>query len=55
MEGTTGAQIALGFVLNNPMVSSAVFGTTTMSHLEENVRAVCVETPQEVLEKIRTI
>ena len=55
VEGTTGAQIALGFVLNNPMVSSAVFGTTTMSHLEENVRAVCVETPQEVLEKIRTI
>ncbi len=55
VNGVTGSQIALGFVLDNPMVSSAVFGTTTMSHLEENARAVWVDMPQEVLARVRSI
>ena len=55
VDGVSGSQIALGFVLDNPLISSAVFGTTTMRHLEENAGAVGVEMPAGVLERIRSI
>lgn len=35
----TGAQAALAYVLADPNVSSAVFGSTRTGHLEENLRA----------------
>ena len=54
-EGMTGSQIALKYVLDNPFVSSAVFGTTTMNHLEENVQAVDIEIPPEILRRIRSV
>ena len=53
LNGMTGSQVALKYVLNNPMISAAVFGTTTMSHLEENVGAVGIEIPEDVLCKIK--
>lgn len=55
VDGVSGSQIALGFVLDNPLISSAVFGTTTMRHLEENAGAVGVEMPAGVLERIRSV
>lgn len=55
VEGVTGSQIALGFVLDNPMITSAVFGTTTMSHLEENAKVTGMDMPQGVLEKVRSV
>jgi len=37
--GITGPQAALAYVLAHPGVASAVFGTTRMAHLEENLAA----------------
>ncbi len=53
VEGMTGSQIALKYVLDNPHVSSAVFGTTTMSHLEDNAGARDVQIPEDILERIK--
>ena len=55
VEGMTGAQIALRYVLDNPYVSSALFGTTTMSHLEDNVLALEKEIPQNVFARIQQV
>ena len=38
-QGWTGGEIAIAWVLRNPHVSCAVFGTTRMQHLLENLRA----------------
>lgn len=38
-EGWSGGEIAIAWVLRNPHVSCAVFGTTRMAHLVENLRA----------------
>lgn len=37
IEGMSGAQVALAWVLKNPHISSAVLGTTQMPHLLENI------------------
>lgn len=49
----TGAQAALGFVLENPHVSAAVFGATRVEHLRENLRASGLAYPPAVMAKIR--
>ena len=49
----TGSQIALRYVMDNPYVSSAVFGTTNLQHLVENVQATNMILPADILEKIR--
>ena len=46
----SGTQAAL---LDNKCITSAVFGTTTLSHLEENVGALDKSIPQDVLQKIK--
>ncbi len=51
----TGAQIALAYVLNNPKISCAVFGTTDLEHLSENLKASEVSLPTELLKKIQGI
>lgn len=53
VPGATGTQLALKYVLDNPDISSAVFGTTTMSHLKENVKAVRVNIPYEIKMQIK--
>lgn len=55
VDGMTGAQIALKYVIDNPKVSSAVFGTTTLSHLEDNLKARAITIPESVLSRIRSI
>ncbi len=54
IDGFTGNQAALRFVLDNPYLSTAVFGTTSIEHLEENVQAVDKVLPKGVRKKIRT-
>jgi 1-deoxyxylulose-5-phosphate synthase len=49
----TGAQAALGFVLENPDVSAAVFGTTRIEHLRENLKASGPPYPAAVMARIR--
>lgn len=53
VEGASSTQIALKYVLDNPGVTTAVFGTTTMSHLIENVGAVDVIITDDIKRKIR--
>lgn len=51
--GWTQAQVALAFVLSNHLVSSAMFGTTRLRHLEENIAACGLDLPCNVIEQIR--
>lgn len=46
-------QIALKYVLDNPYVTSAVIGTTSVEHLENNVSARDIIIPKDILERIR--
>jgi aryl-alcohol dehydrogenase-like predicted oxidoreductase len=48
----TGSQAALGYVLMNPRVASAVFGTTRVDHLRENVKASGMTLPAALLARI---
>jgi 1-deoxyxylulose-5-phosphate synthase len=49
------AQVALAFVLSNDRVSTAMFSTTRLNHLEENIAASELELPSILGEKIRSI
>lgn len=55
LDGLTGAQAALAFVLENPHVASAVIGTTRQAHLAENMAASGMVLPRGVAERIRRI
>lgn len=52
-EGISSAQAALKYVLNNRYITSAVFQTTSLKHLEENAAALNAEVPQEVFKMIK--
>ncbi len=51
----TGSQIALAYVLDNPKISCAVFGTTDLQHLSDNLNASGISLPIELLDKINNI
>ena len=51
----TPAQLALAFVLANPAVDVAMFGTTRMEHLEENLSVVRRELPPAVMKRLRAM
>lgn len=48
----TAAQIALAYVLSNTKISSAVFGTTSGNHLLENLGAISIDLPDEIMRRI---
>lgn len=52
LEGISGPQAALAYVLANPHVSCAVIGTTRMAHLLENLDASGRTLPPEVMTRI---
>ena len=51
--GWSKAQVALAFVLMNRNITTAMFGTTRMEHLNENLRACHLDLSQAVSEQIR--
>lgn len=53
LEGITGPQAALAYVLADPNVSCAVVGTTRMAHLIDNLGASGMTLPPAVLQRIR--
>ena len=53
VDGMTGAQAALAFVLGNPDVACAVIGTTRIGHLRDNLAASGLTLPAEILARIR--
>ena len=50
--GISGSQIALSYVLQNSHVSSAVFGTTSLIHLAENLESSNLVITSEIYKKI---
>jgi aryl-alcohol dehydrogenase-like predicted oxidoreductase len=50
----TRAQIALAFVLSNKQVGSAMFSTTRLAHLEDNVAACGLKMPDDLIRQIRS-
>lgn len=54
VPGITGSQIALKYVLDNPYVTTAVFGTTTPKHLEENAAAAGITLSESVLRRLKS-
>ena len=53
VPGMTGAQVVLRYVLDNPNVTSAVFGCTTPSHLSDNAKAADITLPPDVTARIK--
>ncbi len=53
VEGMTGAQAALAYVLGNPSVACAVIGTTRPAHLTENLAASGMSLPPAVIARVR--
>ncbi len=48
----TMAQFGLAWVLQNPNISSAIVGASKPEQLHDNVKAIGVEIPREIMEKI---
>lgn len=55
VPGFTGNQLALRYVLDNPGITSAVFGTTSIEHLRENVKACDLEMPKNIRKRIKYV
>jgi aryl-alcohol dehydrogenase-like predicted oxidoreductase len=49
------AQMALAYVLSNPHVGTAMFSTTRLTHLAENVAACSLELPDSWISQIRSL
>ena len=50
--GTSLSQLALAWVCGQPGVTAPIAGPRTMAHLEDNLAALSVEIPEEVLGEI---
>lgn len=50
--GTTAATLALAWCLRHPAVTSTIIGATRVSQIEENVKAVDLVIPDDVLKKL---
>lgn len=55
VDGYTANQLALRYVLDNKQISSAVFATTSIEHLEENLKATEIVMPEKVRNKMKTL
>jgi 1-deoxyxylulose-5-phosphate synthase len=53
--GWSQAQVALAFVLSNSRVCTAMFSTTRIQHLEENIAACKLEPPTELIAQLRSL
>jgi len=53
VQGMTGAQAALAYVLANPQVSCAVIGTTRPAHLTENLVTSGMVLPPAIIARVR--
>ena len=53
IENMTGAQIAIAYVLNNPKISTSVFGTTSEAHLLENLKGQDLVLSDELIDRIK--
>jgi aryl-alcohol dehydrogenase-like predicted oxidoreductase len=54
-NGLSLTQLAMGFVLQQPFVTSAIIGATTMPQLEENIATIDVVLSKEILAQIEAV
>lgn len=54
-HGLTLTELALGFVLQQPFVTSAIIGATTMKQLKENIATIDVTLSKEILAEIDAV
>ena len=54
-HGLTLTELALGFVLQQPFVTSAIIGATTMEQLKENIATIDVTLSKEILAEIDAV
>lgn len=52
VPGMSGPQAALAYVLRHPKISTAIFGTTQLRHLHDNVAAAALDLPAAVIRAI---
>lgn len=55
VDGIDGSQAALSYVLSNPNIVSASFGSCSFEHIDSNVKASEVVLPAEILAKIKAV
>ena len=55
VPGMSGPQAALAYVLRHPQISTAIFGTTQLAHLEQNVAAAALTLPPDVAARIERL
>jgi aryl-alcohol dehydrogenase-like predicted oxidoreductase len=53
--GITAAQLSLAWCLHNPAVTSVIMGATKVSQVEDNLKAIDVRIPEEVLAKLEAL
>ena len=54
VEGLTGNQVALRYVLDNKYITSSVFGSVNPEHLVENIKSTELVLPDDVKKRIKT-
>jgi len=54
IENMSASQIAIAYILNNPNITSAVFGTTSESHLLDNLQGSEITLPDELIFKLKS-
>ena len=52
VPGMTGPQAALAYVLRHPRIATAIFGTTRIAHLDENLAAAAINLPPGTVAEI---
>ena len=53
--GVTAAQLAIGWCLRNPAVTSVITGATKVSQVEDNIKAAELDIPDDVVKKIEEL
>lgn len=53
VDGVTGNQVALKYVLDNKRITSAVFGSVDKDHIVENIGTVDIVIPEEIMKRIK--
>jgi aryl-alcohol dehydrogenase-like predicted oxidoreductase len=53
--GTTAATLAIAWAMRHPAVTSVILGVRTVAQLEENLKALDVEIPPEVLRQVEEL
>lgn len=55
IDGMTSQQVSLAYIMRNDKVTAASFNTINPVHLKENVKALDMKLPQEIIEMIESV